>query len=103
MSTAADSFTVLFPEGYDARSEFETPSRGYLSGVVVRLGDGSRYPLFFMDPVRLQQELADYVREGRAYFAEPNLVILPEVTTESVKTAVQGLLREGFFEHLKPL
>jgi hypothetical protein len=103
MSTAATPYTIIFPEGYDAPSEYETPSRGYLSHVVVRLDDGSRYQMFFIDPVRLGQELADDTQRGHPFFAEPNLIVLPEVTTESVRTAVAGLVKEGFFQHLKPL
>ncbi len=103
MATATDQFTVEFPSDYDARSEHETPSRGYLSEVVVRLEDGCRYQLFFMDMFRLQQELTDNIRDGQPYFSEPNLVVLPYVTTESVRQAVEGMVKEGLLQDLKPL
>jgi len=103
MSLLADQYAIEFPPDYDARSEYETPSRGYLSGVVVRMGDGARYPLFFIDPVRLRQELQGEIGGPQPYFWEPNLVVLPEVTTESIRTAVEGLVKERFYEHLKPL
>ena len=98
-----DTYRVVFPEWYDARLEHETPSRGYLADVVVRLEDGSRYRLYFSDPVRLQQALEDDTADGRPYYAEPGLVVLPEVTTEAIRRAVPGLLRDGYFRHLKPL
>jgi hypothetical protein len=47
-------FTIIFPERYDARCTYETPSKGYLSDVEVRLEDGSCCKLYFTDPVRLQ-------------------------------------------------
>ena len=97
MSTMTEHYSIEFPPDYDAQSEFETPSRGYLSEVVVRLDDGTRYQLFFVDPVRLQQELAEPEPNAQPYFAEPNLVILPLVTTETVRGAVKGLVRENFF------
>ena len=100
MAVIEKSITVQFPADYDAQSEFETPLRGYLSEVEVEL-DGLRYRLFFIDPVRLEQELQSNVESGRAYFAEPNLVVLPEITTEAIKKAVEGLARDGYFEHLK--
>jgi hypothetical protein len=103
MSTVAVPFTLHFPEGYDARMEHETPSRGYLSNVVVRADGGARYELFFVDPVRLQQELADNARSGQPFFAEPNLIVLPRVTTDTIREAVTGLLKEGYFERVKPL
>ena len=103
MSTAADDWLVHFPEGYNAQREHETPWRGYLSDVVVELGDGSRYRLFFMDPVRLQQELADQVQQGQPYLAEPNLVVLPEVTTAAIHKAVEQLVEDHYFQDLKSL
>jgi hypothetical protein len=103
MSAATDEAVILFPEDYDEQSAYETPLRGYLSDVIVRLADGSRYQLFFIDPVRLQQELADHVRAGRPFFTEPNLVVLPEVTTAAICKAVEGLRKEEAFRQLKPL
>lgn len=103
MATQVEPFTILFPDWYDARAEFETPLKGFLNEVVVRLEDGSRYQLHFSDPVRMQQTLEDDTRAGREYYTEPGLVILPEVTTETVRKAVSGLWRDGFFRHLKPI
>jgi hypothetical protein len=100
MAVSEKSIAVQFPADYDAQSEFETPLRGYLSEVEVE-SDGVRYRLFFIDPVRLEQELKSNVESGRAYFAEPNLIVLSEVTREAMKKAVEGLVRDGFFQHLK--
>ena len=93
---------VIFPDDYDAQSEFQTPSRGYLGDVIVQMEDGSRYKLYFVDLARLKQNLADDVQAGRNDYAEPCLIVWPEVTTESVKNAVQGLWKDGYFEHLRP-
>jgi hypothetical protein len=103
MAIDLQPFTIEFPEGYDERFEFETPLKGWLAGVVVRLEDGSRYKLCFYDPVRLQQTVDDGAQMGRAYFTEPGLVIVPEVSTEGIREAVSGLVRENFFQHLKSL
>jgi hypothetical protein len=103
MATEAGSYTVVFPDGYDERAELETPAKGWLSGVEVHLEDGRRYALTFYDPVRLGQTLEDDARAGRPYFAEPGLVVLPEVSTASIQAAVPGLLQDGYFTHLKPV
>jgi hypothetical protein len=103
MSTDLEHFTISFPEGYDDRIAFETPSKGYLRDVIIHLEDDSHYQLFFIDPVRLQQDLQADVANGREYYAEPGMVVLPEVTTQTIQRAVAGLWREGFFPHLKPL
>lgn len=100
MAVVEKSISILFPADYDAQSEFETPMRGYLSDVEVEL-EGLRYRLFFIDPVRLEQELKSNTDSGRRYFAEPNLIVLPEVSTEAIKKAIDGLARDGFFQHLK--
>jgi len=100
MAVVEKGVTILFPSDYDAQSEFETPLRGYLSELEVEL-EGLRYRLFFVDPARLEQELKSNVVSGRPYFAEPNLIVLPEVTTEAIKTAVAGLAKDGFFQQLK--
>jgi len=102
MATAVQDFKILFPDGYDARGEVETRHRGYLSDVVVALENGCVYKLFFTDAVRLQQTLEDDMRDGRDYYAEPGLVILPEVTRTTVCNAVSGLVREGFFDRFNP-
>jgi hypothetical protein len=103
MPTETTPFTILFPQWYDSRCEQETPLKGYLPDVIVRLEDGSCYKLYFTDPVRLQQTLEDDTASGRAYYAEPGLIVLPEVTTEAIRQAVSGLLRDGYFRHLKPI
>lgn len=74
-----------------------------MSNVVVHTSTGERYRLFFYDPVRMRQELEIQARSGKPYLAEPNFVLLPEVTTETVRNAVHGLWQDGYFEHVKPL
>jgi hypothetical protein len=101
MSTQVTPFSVIFPEWYDERAAFEAPAKGYLRDVEVHLEDGSRYKLFFIDPVRLQQDLEEETRCGRPYYAEPGMVIVPEVTTESIRSVATALWREGFFNHLR--
>ena len=100
MAVVEKAITIQFPADYHAQSEFETPMRGYLSEVEVE-SDGLRYRLFFIDPVRLEQELKSNVESGRPYFVEPNFIVVPEVTTEAIKKAVEGLARDGFLQHLK--
>jgi hypothetical protein len=103
MAAAVEQAVLVLPVDYDEQSAFETPSRGYLSGASVRFADGRSYAVFFIDPVRLQQDLEGEAKWGRPYFAEPNLIVLPEVTEQAMRTAVEELAKNGFFQHLKPL
>ena len=92
---------IIFPDGFDERATFELPLKGWLS-VHVELEDGYRYPVYFSDPVRLQQDLMEQVENGEPCFAEPGLIILPEVTLENINKAVQYLYQQRFFAFLKP-
>lgn len=41
------------------------------------------------------------VTSGRPCFAEPGLIVLPEVTVETIQNAVDFLWEQGFFAYLK--
>src|SRR4051794_12886787 len=98
MSTRLQPYTLSFPDGYDEQAEFEAPFRGYLPDVVVELEDGTRHRLSFIDLARLEQAMADNARAGHSYYAEPGLVVLPEVSTDAIQLAVQDLWDEGYFQ-----
>src|ERR1700722_7887860 len=100
IETAANCPTVQFPPGFDERCEFEMPARGYLSDVTVKGDNGRVYKVYIVDPVRLQQTLEDDAEAGRPFFAEPGMIVVPEVTVESIRKAVTSLWHEGFFQHL---
>jgi hypothetical protein len=102
VATDTSAYTVTFPVWYDDRAEAEAPAKGYLSGVEINRS-GERYRLYFIDPVRLQQTLEDDAKDGRPYFTEPNLVVLPEVTTQAIHEAVKGIVRDGYLEQMKPI
>jgi hypothetical protein len=61
---------VEFPEDFDERSMTEMTDRGYVNGAIVVTPAG-RHRVFFIGPVRLQQELDDLQRMGTHFFAEP--------------------------------
>jgi hypothetical protein len=91
---------VLWPAGFDERAVVETPLKGWLSATV-ELDDGCRYAVYFSDPMRLQQDLDEAVRHGKPCFAEPGLIIVPEVTVQAIQDTVQFLWKQGFFASLK--
>ena len=103
MATSAAPFTIHFPDWFDERVEYEMEQKGYLEGVQVELEDGRRYQLYFYDPVRLAQDLTAGVDFGRHYLAQPNLVVVPEVTVAAVQTAVADMIRDRAFAGLKAL
>ena len=102
MDTKARNPVVIFPEGFDDRWEYEMQLKGYLSNVGVQLHDGRRYLVNLIDPIRLAQDLARETAAGRPFFAEPGLIVLPEMATQSNIDAIDSLWREGYFEGLMP-
>lgn len=91
---------VVWPEGFDERAAFEMPLKGW-SSAQVELANGTRYAVYFSDPIRLQQDLDEQVQLGQPCFAQPGLVVLPEVTVAAIEAAVQWLWQQGFFTHLQ--
>ncbi len=91
---------VILPERFDERAAFEANLKGWLSAQV-ELEDGSCYTVYFSDPIRLQQDLEEEVKLGKPCFAEPGLIVLPEVTVEAIQDAAQFLWEQGFFARLK--
>jgi hypothetical protein len=92
---------VVFSHDLTERTAAEMSFKGWVSASV-ELANGCRYPVYFVDPVRLQQDLAEYVRLGRPCFAEPGLIVLPQVTMEAIDEAAQFLWKEGFFDQMRP-
>ena len=91
---------LLFHEGIDERAAFEMTLKGWVSAQVAT-EDGAHYPVYFCDPVRLQQDLDERAAQGEPCLAEPGLIVLPEVTVEAAERAVQFLWRRGFFTGLQ--
>lgn len=94
---------VVFPEGFDDRSAVEIEMKGCLIGAVVVLEDGSQYPVSFLDPARLRQDLEAETALGHPCLWEAGLVVLPSVTVESILQAIPILIGEGFLDYLRPL
>ena len=84
------------------KDDEETPMKGYRSDGIVKTPEGE-YPVYFIDPIRLQQDLEAETELGTPFLAEPGLIILPEVTREGMESAVIQLWQQGYFESLKSL
>lgn len=103
MSSQTASAKLVFLNSFDDLAAREARDRGYLSHVYVEAEDGSRYPVFFYDPVRLKQDLEEMTRHGRPCIGDPGMIIVPEVTLECMNKAITILAQEGFFSYLQPL
>ncbi len=98
---AIQSPKLIFPEGWNERSEDEMPYRGWAE-IKVELLDKTIYELTFYAPIRLSQTIQDDFANGESVFSEVNLFVIPEVTRENLQKAVNELYNKGFFKYLKP-
>ncbi|MBW4601260.1 MAG: hypothetical protein KME29_17210 [Calothrix sp. FI2-JRJ7] len=99
----ADYPKLSFKYGWEDRDDEETPMKGYRSDGILQSPEGEMYTVYFIDPIRLQQDLEAEQEAGSALFAEPGLIILPEVTREAMENVVRQLWEQGYFESLKTL
>jgi hypothetical protein len=97
-----DDIKLTFKYGWSEKDDEETPMKGYRSDGIVETSEGE-YPVYFIDPIRLQQDLEAETELGTPFLAEPGLIILPEVTREGMENAVKHLWEQGYFESLKSL
>ncbi len=89
---------LYFEHGFNEQDAYEAQMRGYRSHVWVVFEDDSSHPVTFFDMNRLAQELTAEASEGRAFIAEPGLIVVLEVTMENMEGAARRLAQEGFFE-----
>ncbi|MBX9622207.1 MAG: hypothetical protein K2X82_00175 [Gemmataceae bacterium] len=103
MTIETPELTYHAPPGFDDRAEYEMEMKGHLCGGGVEFPDGRRYPVTFFDPVRLSQELEVLTGRGEPAFIEPGLVVIPGVTRDGIRRSLPELVRQRFFDHLRPL
>jgi len=95
--------TLSFTFELDERAVWEIQQKGWFEHALVHLPDGSNVPVCFWDPVRLSQDLESDLKFGRSCIGEPGMIIIPQVTVENMKAAVEELYRSGYFDRLRSL
>lgn len=101
MTLQLERCQLLFPDWFDELAELEVANKGWLQGVRVELADGRRIPVHFYDPVRLAQDLEEDAKWDRAYVAEPGMIVVPNVTRDAIRKAVESLVETGYFLHFR--
>jgi len=94
---------LTFKYGWDERDEIETLMKGCRSDGIVSVSDGKAYSVYFIDPIRLQQDLEAEVECGSPFLAPPGLIVLPELTRSAMENAIAQLCKQGYFDALKPI
>jgi hypothetical protein len=96
---AEDGPELYFPYGFGEYAADCAADGGVFYHAVVRLPGGARVQVGFYDPVRLTQDL----EQTGCCVALPGMIVVPSVTLECMRIAVNHLFLEGYFESLAPL
>jgi hypothetical protein len=77
----------------------EAIERGYRSDVIVEIG-GEKYKVCIMSMIRLQQEFKAE-RECYGYYcADPNMLLVEDITKEEIEKIIKAAFKEKYFEKL---
>jgi hypothetical protein len=88
---------LVFPEGFTERDEWEMERKGFVDAFL-ECEDGCRYPIMFINPVRLAQEVEATLQSGQPYYYEFGQVVVPEVTLPALTKIIPRLVEEGYLE-----
>lgn len=94
---------LTFKYGWDEREEAETLMKGCRSDGIVQFEDDKSYSVYFIDPIRLQQDLEEEEELGSPFLAPPGLIVIPKLTLSAMENAIAQLWKQGYFDALKPL
>ncbi len=86
----------------DELSEYETHNKGYRNDLYVKT-NSHYYQLNIYSITRLQQDFQSGIEDCGLYSVEPNLIIVKEVTIQSIKSIVFYLYKKKYFEEIKPV
>jgi hypothetical protein len=65
--------------------------------------DSARYLLSFVDPGNVRMGLASSDPDTVSCFAEPGMVVVQKITEDHIRSAVDQLVKRGFFDTLAPI
>ena len=91
----------MFPEGFTDRDAWEMERKGFVYAFL-ECEDGRRYPVMFIDPVRLAQDIEATLQSGQPYYFEFGQVVVPEVTIPTLTRIIPHLVDEGYLERHLP-
>jgi hypothetical protein len=102
VSTSQSQFErLIFLNGWTDEDAESARDRGYLSHVLVETSDTLLYPVTFYDATRLVQDLEEQGKQGAGFIADPAMIVLAEITLETMEGAVRTLCAQGYFRHFQ--
>lgn len=92
------SLKILY-ENDTELAEYESLNKGYRKDVIVVIGE-KRYKMYITSPVRLQQDFETEQQDSGFYMAEPNTLLVNEVSKKEIEKIITEMYRCKYFEQL---
>ena len=73
---------LVFPEGFTERDAWEMERKGFVYAFL-ECDDGRRYPVMFIDPVRLAQDVEATLQSGQSYYSVVSCISAPLINANN--------------------
>lgn len=98
---------VLWPEDDDPeeveRDVAQAKHRGFFHHALVEIDRERLYPVYFYDLHALRHSFEDDRKQGFHFFAKTGMIILEEITWETMQDTVRRLYDQGYFDYMRPV
>lgn len=92
------SLKILYEDDTEL-AEYEALNKGYRNDVIVIIG-GKRYKVYITSLTRLQQDFETEQEDCGFYMAEPNTLLVNEVTKKEIENVITKMHQCKYFERL---
>ena len=94
---------IVFTSGYTSDDDEITKEKGHRSDVIFIDDDDNYYEVNFVTLERLRSDLSYSIGIGKKYFTDICMVLLEEVTKDSILNCVKDLSKIIFFKRFTPI
>ncbi len=95
--------SIIFTSGYSEGDDELASIKGHRSDVFYRDDDGHYFELNFITLERLAFDLKGNMEKGVDHFADPGMIVLAEISKDSIVKAISILVERNFFTTQKHL
>lgn len=94
---------LIFPFGFNVEDEQSAIEKGTWPWAVAEIPGLGFFPVWFVDPGACANAVTGALENSRQpCFAEPGLIVIPEVSREHMERAVAHLARTDYFHQRRP-
>ncbi|EEF58378.1 hypothetical protein Cflav_PD6121 [Pedosphaera parvula Ellin514] len=90
-------YTLKWPDDFEDYA-WQIESKGWFVGLEIIIDGKTLKPIFY-DPARLSQDILEEISSA-GFFVESFLIVIQQVTRETIERAIADLARTGGLERL---